>query len=223
MRGTTLSTFDGQPLVQPAAPVGDHQPQLRTLRPGLLGHAYSRPMTRFAAGPTHKVLQYRVVMEPIGTNVVFLITAPRLRLCGFREVDDRLRPVALQNTDRERATNAYTGSPDISQPLPERSAQNQAITTHEVARRYLQLPELDPRVVKLAHDIMARAVERLRQGNRRPTLSRSEVRLHARAAVRTSDAIHLRFSCWNGRKDIANISPRRWQFCCAWKEFPRVS
>jgi len=154
MRGIALSTFDGTRWFNPPHNLEflSHRSGRYDVSSGVSG--FSRPSTRFASGSAHHVEQYRVMMEPIGTNVVFLIAAPKFLFADFREVTVDFGQ-SVMNTDRERATNSYTGISDVSQPAPDGLRNSSADYDTEISRQYLQVPDLDPRVKKLADDITA--------------------------------------------------------------------
>src|SRR5512146_2397493 len=80
LRGNTLSTFDGKNWLNPPH-------QTRTL-PSIGGSFDLRtnPALRLAVSRRPQLISYRVILEPIGTNVIFTIPAPILILGPFREV-----------------------------------------------------------------------------------------------------------------------------------------
>jgi protein-glutamine gamma-glutamyltransferase len=101
-------------------------------------------------------LHYRVLMEPIGTNVFFL--AP----FGNR-IQGNYRNIATSadgngeafNMDGEHPIAAYDAWSDISRPAADDlrgAAENQ---DQQIALRYLQLPRTDPRIPALARKITA--------------------------------------------------------------------
>ena len=152
LRGNTLSNFDGKKWFNPT-----HYVQSL----GAMGGSYDlrnfvTPGERLATGGQHLIVHYRVVMEPIGTNVIFTIPAPSYIFGPFREVTADPSQ-AIMNTDHDHPTNTYSGISDMSQPgLPELQAARGAIPP-DIARRYLQLPEMDPRIPELAREVTANA------------------------------------------------------------------
>ncbi|HWR35471.1 MAG TPA: DUF3488 and transglutaminase-like domain-containing protein [Clostridia bacterium] len=155
LRGLTLSTFNGKSWFNP--------PHTAEIVSGIGGRyaladaatGFPRELSRFAEPEHHKVIRYRVVMEPIGTNVVFLIPAGRYLAANFREISmDFGRSVI--NTDGDRPTNVYSGVSDVGAPAVAKLQQSGEQVPGEVATRYLQLPSIDARVQQLANDITAR-------------------------------------------------------------------
>ena len=98
------------------------------------------------------VIHYRVLMEPIGTNVFFL--AP-----WARDVNGNYRMLAadsggaVYNFDTSRAISRYEADSDIATAAPaELRAAGRNYPT-PVTAGYLRLPPLDPRVSQLAAQI----------------------------------------------------------------------
>ena len=101
-------------------------------------------------------IHYRVLMEPIGTNIFFL--APWARSVGgaYRAlaVDGG---GAVYNLDGRRPVTRYEADSDVSGPQP---SQLRAVGQNypaQFARPYLQLPALDPRIPRLAAQIAGSA------------------------------------------------------------------
>jgi len=98
-----------------------------------------------------RVLSYRVVMEPIGTNVLFLAPVPvslagRLREIGVDENG------AVFNLDRSRLTESYSAFSILPQPTPAQ-LRGAAVPYPVGTDAYLQLPRVDARVRELARQI----------------------------------------------------------------------
>jgi transglutaminase-like putative cysteine protease len=99
-----------------------------------------------------RLLRYRIVMEPIGTNVMFLASVP-IELAGrFREisVDDT---GTITNIDHSRLTESYDAVSQIPQPSLKRIESDSGNVPADVVLVYLQLPTLDPRVKDLAENV----------------------------------------------------------------------
>jgi protein-glutamine gamma-glutamyltransferase len=92
-----------------------------------------------------KLIRYRVVMEPIGTTVLFLPAVP-VELAGrFHEINID-ETGSIQNADRNRMTESYEAVSQIPEvPLAKLQASSDDYPP-DVAMMYLQLPVLDPRV-----------------------------------------------------------------------------
>ncbi|MBV9087798.1 MAG: DUF3488 domain-containing protein, partial [Acidobacteriaceae bacterium] len=145
-RGIALDTFDGNVwrstqdayVVQPAA---DNSFDLRGLT-----HVPTRQP---------RIIRYRVLMEPVGTNVFFLAPVA-LQLAGEYKGISVNESAAVFNAFSERAITEYRGISDISQPSPGAMR----VATGEVplqTDRYLQLPNVNPDVRQLATQISAKA------------------------------------------------------------------
>ena len=102
------------------------------------------------------LIHYRVLMEPIGTNVFFL--AP-----WARSVSGDYRTVAadpggaVYDFDNQRAISRYDAISDIETPLPAELRKASRDYPAPIERDYLQLPALDPRIPRLAAQITASA------------------------------------------------------------------
>jgi protein-glutamine gamma-glutamyltransferase len=151
-RGTTLTDFDGSRWTQRASARYTLQPQFGEFYVG-------REVRRLATArgerllPPGGPLRYRVLMEPIGTNVFFLggeteILAGNYRLLGLGEGN------TLMNFDRGRIIARYEVTATLPQPDPE--SLRRAVAPPR-ASRYLELPSLDPRVLQLAREVTAEA------------------------------------------------------------------
>jgi hypothetical protein len=103
-----------------------------------------------------RLVRYRVVMEPIGTNVLFMPATP-VELAGrFREISvDETGSVT--NTDRSRVTESYEAVSQVAQFTPERLRALSGVYPPDVAMLYLQHPPMDPRVYELSSKVTANA------------------------------------------------------------------
>lgn len=155
LRGNTLSTFDGKKWFNPPHNVQN--------LPGLGGSYQLRSFVKpdasldvgtLAVGNQSAVLHYRVVMEPIGTNVIFTIPAAYYIFGNFREVSVDPAEIFL-NTDRDHPTNVYSGISNLSMPSMQQLESTKGPIPPIIARRYLQLPELDRRIPELARELTA--------------------------------------------------------------------
>lgn len=98
------------------------------------------------------VIHYRVVMEPIGTNVFFL--APWARsLRGNYRVLSGDSGGAVFNSDSEHVISRYEATSDISKPSADELRKAGLNYPPQISETYLHLPRLDPRIPRLASDI----------------------------------------------------------------------
>lgn len=98
------------------------------------------------------VIHYRVLMEPIGTNVFFL--APWARaVSGDYHMLAADSAGAVYNFDSSRAISRYEADSDIATAAPAELRTAGRNYPAPVAAAYLRLPAIDPRVPRLAAQI----------------------------------------------------------------------
>jgi transglutaminase-like putative cysteine protease len=103
-----------------------------------------------------KMIHYRVLMEPIGTNVFFL--APRAR-----SVSGNYRSLitdaggAVYASDSQHTISRYEATSDIGRPTPGELRNAGRNYPEDVTDSYLALPGEDPRVAQLASQITSSA------------------------------------------------------------------
>lgn len=146
-RGVALSHFDGKIWSNPF--------EQRFMQPGPDG-AYHLPAPREngLAFPA-RWIHYRVLMEPLGTNVFFLADrAQRLR-GNYRRVSTDSGG-AVFNLDADHPISGYEADSELAaiDPADLRAAPNSAAGVME---DYLSLPPIDLRVARLAEQITASA------------------------------------------------------------------
>lgn len=146
-RGVALTHFDGKIWSNPF--------EQRFLQPGLDG-TYHLPGLR-DKGPalSPRRLHYRVLMEPLGTNVFFLVDrAERLR-GTYRHVSADSGG-AVFNLDVDHPISSYEADSELATPDPDvlRAAPN---SSTGLAEDYFSLPPIDLRVAQLAEHITASA------------------------------------------------------------------
>jgi transglutaminase-like putative cysteine protease len=140
-RGVALTTFDGRAWTNSFERV--------QLRAGLDGAYRLAPVTRDPV--FSREIHYRVVMEPLGTNVFFLAERPQ-------SVSGNFHPVAIDaggavfDLDSDHPINQYEAESRL--PLIDVDELRLAANTVPASMdRYLQLPLLDPRIAALAEEI----------------------------------------------------------------------
>ena len=148
-RGVALDNFDGRAWSNSYA-----QTQAR---PGGDGSYRLAPVVNARAAPVvaSRSIRYRVLMEPIGTNVFFLAEWPRSLTGTFRQVSTDAGG-AVYDIDADHPINRYEAEsqlPDIDTDELRLAAN----TAPGEMDRYLKLPPLDVRIAKLAEEITARA------------------------------------------------------------------
>lgn len=167
-RGVALSTFNGRSWFNVPS-VHSRFPALRNPDGGfdlsLDEYAYKNghdnswtgqsPVNRNLDAPTN-VVHYRVLLEPIGTNVFFLAAYARTLRGNYRVVDLDSAGDAF-NLDPEHPIGLYDAWSDISRPMPDELRIEDSRYPRDILFRYLQLPPLDPRIPPLAHQITVSA------------------------------------------------------------------
>jgi transglutaminase-like putative cysteine protease len=108
-----------------------------------------------APGTTPHLIHYRVLLEPIGTNVFFLAPWGRRVMGVYRAL--QVDPGgAVYDLDSQHAVTVYEADSDIARPsaVQLRSAGS---SLPQFVSAYLQFPALDPRIPQLAAQISASA------------------------------------------------------------------
>jgi len=148
-RGVALANFDGR--------VWSNSFDQALLRPSVDGSYRLGPVpdSRAPLPPVGRSIHYRVVMEPLGTNVFFMADRPQRLQGSFRQVSMDSGG-SLYNLDSEHPINRYEGESQLAEADPDelRLAANLA---PQSLRPYLKLPHLDVRIAKLAEEITATA------------------------------------------------------------------
>ena len=149
-RGVALSNFDGR--------TWSNSYEQTQIRPALDGSYRLAPLVdpRSAAAAAGRPIRYRVLMEPIGTNVFFLAERPQSLTGNFRQVSTDAGG-AVYDLDAERPINLYEAESQLAEIDSDelRLAMNTAPGGMD---QYLKLlPLLDIRISNLAKEIAASA------------------------------------------------------------------
>jgi transglutaminase-like putative cysteine protease len=118
--------------------------------PAVAGRRLSAPTI------TPRLIHYRVLLEPIGTNVFFLAPWARRVMGGYRALSVDAGG-AIYDLDSQRAINVYEADSDLARPSADqlRSAGD---SLPQFVSAYLQLPSaLDARIPRLAAQISGSA------------------------------------------------------------------
>jgi protein-glutamine gamma-glutamyltransferase len=157
-RGVSLANFDGLDWSNPPQQYMLHHGADGSFTVPEFSQGVQQPMLardRFAAQANSRMIHYRVLMEPIGTNVFFLAPWAR-RVSGSYRALQIDSGGAVSNFDNQHGVSIYQADSDISRPSPE--ALRKAVDLlPPYAFEYLQLPELDPRIAELAKQVSASA------------------------------------------------------------------
>jgi transglutaminase-like putative cysteine protease len=144
-RGIALGRFDGK--VWSAA--GKRLPLYR-LEDG-----------RFAVGSENastakpRLIHYRVLMEPVGTNIFFLAPHARYLNGAYRAVATD-RTGSIYNLDPAHTVGVYDADSDIAEPSPQELRRASDAIPADL-QDYLQLPPIDSRIPALAQQITGTA------------------------------------------------------------------
>jgi protein-glutamine gamma-glutamyltransferase len=153
-RGVALANFDGRNWSNPAVQY-DLQPEF--------GGSFPLPWLAQGIGPSYpragdsagEIIHYRVLLEPIGTNVFFLAPWGR-RIYGSYRAMAVDSGGAIYDADGRHPISSYEADSDISQP----SVAHLRTTGNEFpafTAAYLKLPPIDPRIPRLAAQILGSA------------------------------------------------------------------
>jgi len=145
-RGVALNVFDGK--------VWSNSFEQRQVRPGPDGSYPLRPPQPPGTPATpRRSIHYRVLMEPLGTNVFFLAERPRSLTGNYRPVTTDAGG-AVYDLDLDHPVNRYEADSELPDPDVDdlRLASN---TPPAGAEEYLKLPPLDIRIPQLAEEITA--------------------------------------------------------------------
>ncbi len=146
-RGVALPDFDGHAWSKPREQFVLTRFDNKFTAPELSNPSLN-PFFRVPAHPIH----YRVLMEPIGTNVFFV--APRVRsVSGSYRMMASDYGGAIYNYDAERTVSRYEADSDIATPNAAQLRNAESTIPQQIAFIYLRLPALDPRVPRLASEI----------------------------------------------------------------------
>jgi len=145
-RGVALSSFNGREWTN-----SYDQTQLRPSGDG----SYRLAAFREPRGTADRSIRYRVLMEPLGTNVFFLAERPQRLMGNFRQVSMDSGG-AVYDLDADHPINRYEAESRLAAIDSDelRVAPN---TVPSGMGEYLKLPPLDIRISKLAEKIAASA------------------------------------------------------------------
>jgi protein-glutamine gamma-glutamyltransferase len=153
-RGIALANFDGRNWSNPREQYVLYREADGSFRIPLVGQGVAQAVTA-----RDHLIHYRVVMEPIGTNIFFLAPWAR-RVAGAYRTLQIDTGGAVSDLDSQRSVSLYEADSDISTPSPEQlRAAGDYLPQFSLA--YLQTPRrLDPRIPRLAAQITGSASNR---------------------------------------------------------------
>jgi protein-glutamine gamma-glutamyltransferase len=157
-RGVSLANFDGLDWSNPPQQYMLHHGADGSFTVPEFSQGVALPTLardRLAAQAASRMIHYRVLMEPIGTNVFFLAPWAR-RVSGAYRALQIDSGGGVSNFDNQHGVSIYEADSDISRPSPE-ALREAGDLLPRYTFEYLQLPELDPRIPELAKQISAPA------------------------------------------------------------------
>jgi protein-glutamine gamma-glutamyltransferase len=146
-RGVTLNVFDGKTWFNPHA-----QHVVASLGSGRFSLTQTTAQSK-APWPAQSI-HYRVLMEPLVSNVFFLAPTAKVLQGNYRllSMDNG---DAVFDLDPEHPVGRYEVTSDISQPGADELRAASQDYPPEILLNYLQLPRVDGRVVALAKQVTA--------------------------------------------------------------------
>ena len=148
-RGVALSNFDGTTWSNPPEhfmlPHQADQFVLPRTNPPLRSSVSASPARE-------QMIHYRVLMEPIGTNVFFLAPWGR-SIRGDYRILAADSSGAVYDLDNQRTLSRYEAESDLAAPSPEELRSAGQNYPAQIRSAYLRLPSIDPRVPQLAAEI----------------------------------------------------------------------
>jgi transglutaminase-like putative cysteine protease len=151
-RGVALSVFNGRSWRKPF----EQRPALRLPDGSFsLSPLSEQSAESHVAGSVDRI-HYRVMMEPIGSNVFFLSPKPLTLGANYRAllVD---QADAVYDADPEHPVGRYEAVSDIAQPSALDLRRASGVYPPGMAITYLGLPPIDPRIASLAQQVTATA------------------------------------------------------------------
>jgi transglutaminase-like putative cysteine protease len=153
-RGVALANFDGRNWSNRREQYVLYREADGSFRIPLVGQGVAQAVTA-----RDHLIHYRVVMEPIGTNIFFLAPWARRVEGAYRTLQIDAGG-AVSDLDSQRSVSLYEADSDISTPSPEQ-LRVAGDYLPQFALAYLQTPRrLDPRIPRLAGQITGAASNR---------------------------------------------------------------
>ena len=149
-RGVTLADFDGRTWSSPRDQFTlQHQSDntFKVPRATVFARSFAKPILA-----REHVIHYRVLMEPIGTNVFFLAPWARSVTGNYRMLASD-GGGAVYNLDSQRSISRYEADSDIATAAPAELRTAGRDYPVPITGQYLRLPSLDARVPQLAAQI----------------------------------------------------------------------
>lgn len=144
-RGIALNSFEGNAWYRI---LGKGPTSLPRIRQGLMEY-YSVPTPE--TPPPHRIVQYRVILEPLSTEVLFVASNARSIMTQARV---RMDPAGSFSVDFHPNTRIrYDAFSDVAAPNPALLLRPSNDYPLDMRKYYLSLPAVDPRIPALASKI----------------------------------------------------------------------
>jgi len=154
-RGVALSDFDGRSWSKPRDQFVLQRGQQNTFPVPRFENAVLKS-SLLPVLSRAQIIHYRVLMEPIGTNVFFL--APWARnVSGTYRLLAADSGGAVYDLDVQHVISSYEADSDIASPSETELRAAGRQYPRQIAETYLRLPATDPRVARLAAQVTAAA------------------------------------------------------------------
>ncbi len=154
-RGVALANFDGHIWSNPRDQFALQRRSNSSFALPRFGNAVLTSYVT-ASQVREQIIHYRVLMEPIGTNVFFL--APWARsISGDYRLLAADSTGAVYNFDTGRSISRYEAESDIATPSPGELRLAGQNYPAPISAQYLRIPQLDARVQQLAEQVTASA------------------------------------------------------------------
>ena len=153
-RGVTLADFDGHTWSSPREQyILRRRPDASFVVPR---PDFPRESLLTNVAQNQNIIHYRVLMEPIGTNVFFLAPWAQSVTGDYRMIAADAGG-AVYDFDSQHSISRYEASSDLSTPAPAQLRLAGHIYPAAIAATYLHVPNLDPRVPQLAAQVTSSA------------------------------------------------------------------
>ncbi len=151
-RGVALSIFDGKTWSNPHQLVPSH------MQDGSVVLTQMHPKGEVLKSPaSSRLIRYKVLTEPVGTNVFFL-AATANSLSGNYRLIAMDNAGAVFDLDPEHPVGSYAATSNIAQPGPGELRTAYVNYPADILLNDLQVPvALDPRIPRLAEQVVAQA------------------------------------------------------------------
>jgi len=151
-RGVALALFDGQRWSNPmeGVPVSPHVGERFPIGQARRRWSDEQQTSRRFVPP--RLVQYRVMLEPVGNYYFFAIPVVE-EISGSYRLLGVDRGGSVYNSDGTKQITSYRAVSNLAQPEPDQLRAASDFYPADIAIRYLQLPSISPKVKQLAGQI----------------------------------------------------------------------